>query len=293
MTQDKIFKKLLFAGGIFIILLGIAIFITIFLGSLPSIREFGIRFLSNKQWNPVSGTFGALPFIVGTLFTSVLALIISIPFSISVALFLGEFFKEGLLNEILSSTIDLLAGIPSVIYGFWGLVVLVPIIRNIEIKFGIPPYGVGILTSSLVLAIMIIPYTASISREVIRMTPQDIKEAGYSLGGTRLDIIKNVVFPNARSGIIAGILLGFGRAIGETMAVTMVIGNSNTLPKSIFSPANTMASVIANEFTEATTNIHLSSLIQIGLWLFIITFLVNLFGSIIIEKTEIKGGLDG
>ncbi len=293
MLQDKIFKKLIFTGGLLIILLGIAIFITVLIGSIPSIKAFGFHFLSSKQWNPVSDEFGALPFIIGTLITSILAILISIPFSLSVALLLGEFFQEGILNEILSSTIDLLAGIPSVIYGFWGLVVLVPIIRNIEMKCGIPPYGVGILTASIVLAIMIIPYTASIAREVIRLTPPEIKEAGYSLGGTRLDIVRKVIFPNSRSGIIAGILLGFGRAIGETMAVTMVIGNSNTLPKDLFSPANTMASVIANEFTEATTNIHLSSLIQIGMWLFVITFLVNLLGSIIIEKTEIKGGLNG
>jgi phosphate transport system permease protein len=292
MLQDKIFKKILFAGALFIVLLTITVFVTILNGSIPSIKKFGIHFLVSTQWNPVSGKFGALPFIEGTLVTSILAIIISIPFSLSVALFLGEFFKEGIFNEILSSAVDLLAGIPSVIYGFWGLVFLVPIIRNMEIKFGITPYGVGILTASVVLAIMIIPYTASIAREVIKLTPQDIKEAGYSLGGTRLDVIRSIVFPNARSGIFAGIFLGLGRALGETMAVTMVIGNSNSLPKTIFSPSNTMASVIANEFTEATTNIHLSSLIQIGLWLFIITLLVNYFGGIVIEKMKIRESLD-
>ncbi len=248
------------------------------------------KFLFLKEWDPVVEKFGMLPFLVGTLLTSIIALLISLPFSISIALFLGEYFKTGFISRVLSYSTDLLAGIPSVIYGFWGLYLLVPLIRKLEIKLGVLPYGVGILTASLILAVMIIPYASSIAREVIKLVPQDLIEAGYSLGATRYEVIKKVIIPYSFSGIFAGILLSFGRAFGETMAVTMVIGNSNFLPKSIFSPANTMASVIANEFTEATGDIHLSSLIHIGLWLFIITFLINLVGNIIIKRLKANEG---
>ncbi len=186
---------------------------------------------------------------------------------------------------------ELLAGIPSIVYGFWGLFVFVPFFRNIELKLNILPYGVGILSSSIVLAIMIIPYSSSIIREVITMVPKDIKEAGYSLGATRYEIIKKVILPYSMSGIFAGILLSLGRALGETMAVTMVIGNSNMLPSSIFAPSNTMASVIANEFTEATGHIYLSALIGVGLLLFIITTIINIIGKYIMKKISVFMGV--
>jgi phosphate transport system permease protein len=181
-----------------------------------------------------------------------------------------------------------LAGIPSVIYGFWGLFVLVPIVRELEIDLSVTPYGVGILTASLILSIMIIPYSASIGREVIQLVPADLKEAALSLGATRFEMIKKIVLPYARSGIFAGILLSLGRAVGETMAVTMVIGNSNFLPKTLFSPANTMASVIANEFTEATEALYLASLVEIGLLLFIVTMIINVIGRYIIHKMSVE-----
>jgi len=219
--------------------------------------------------------------------TSIIALLISLPFSISISLFLAEYFKSGFFNKILSYTTDLLAGIPSIIYGLWALFSLVPLARWLEIKLGVPPYGVGIFAASIILAIMIIPYASSIMREVIKLVPQDLIEAGYSMGSTRYDVIRKIIIPYARSGIFAGILLSFGRAFGETMAVTMVIGNLNYIPKSIFSPANTMASLIANEFTEAVKDIHLSSLIHVGLWLFVITFFINLIGNLIVKKFEI------
>jgi len=287
MKQDRIFRAMLWLGGISFFLLLVLIFILLFKESLYSINTFGFRFITDKIWDPVNEKFGLLPFVVGTVLTSFISLFISLPFSLSLALLLGIYYKEGFINKILSTTTDLLAGIPSVIYGFWGLFFLVPLIRKIEIKLGVLPYGVGILTASLVLAIMIIPYISSISKEVIKMVPQDLIEAGFSLGATIWEIIKKIILPYCRSGIFAGILLGFGRAFGETMAVTMVIGNSNFMPESIFSPANTMSSVIANEFTEATKDIHLSSLIQIGLWLFILSVIINLIGNLIVKKYKI------
>ena len=185
---------------------------------------------------------------------------------------------------MVKTVIELLAGIPSVIYGFWGLFFLVPAVRWIEVRLGVAPYGVGILTSSLILAVMIVPYAASLGREVVALVPGDLKEAALSLGATRFEVIRKVILPYARSGIFAGVMLSLGRALGETMAVTMVIGNSNFLPTSIFAPSNTMASVIANEFTEATGALYLSTLVQIGLLLFVVTTVINVIGKIIISK---------
>ena len=285
---DKMFFGLLNFSALCTIALLIAIFITLIVHSLPSLKAFGITFLLQKTWDPVFGVFGALPFLIGTLLTSFLALAISLPFSLSIAIFLGEYFREGTASSLLKSAVELLAGIPSVIYGFWGLFVLVPLIRIVEMKLGVAPYGIGILTSAVVLAIMIIPYSASLGTEVIQLVPSDLKEAAFSLGATRFEVIGKVILPFARSGIVAGILLSLGRALGETMAVTMVIGNSNFLPTNIFSPANTMASVIANEFAEATETIYVSSLVEVGLLLFIVTMLVNLIGKYIINRMSVR-----
>ena len=251
-SADRLFFNLLNLSALLVLVLVAAISITLFIYALPSIRTFGFSFFIEKTWDPVAQIFGVLPFLVGTLLTSFLALIISIPFSLSIAIFLGEYATKGTLSSLLKSSIELLAGIPSIVYGFWGIFVLVPVIRNLELKLGVAPYGVGIFTASIVLAIMIIPYSASIAVEVIQLVPADLKEAAYSLGATRFEVIRRVIVTYARSGIFAGILLSLGRALGETMAVTMVIGNSHFLPTSIFSPGNSMASVIANEFTEAT-----------------------------------------
>ena len=184
----------------------------------------------------------------------------------------------------MKNIIELLASIPSVIYGFWGIFVLVPMVRNLELKLGVAPYGVGIFTASLILSIMIIPYTVSLSRQVISMVPLHLKEAAYSLGATRYEVIKHIIIPYTRSGLFAGILLALGRALGETMAVTMLIGNSSIIPKNIFSPGNTMASVIANEFTEATGTIYLSALIEMGLFLFLVTTVINIIGRQVIKR---------
>ncbi len=297
--KETIFRGILYLSSVGILLLLVGFFISLPLDALESIRRFGIGFVFTRIWDPVAGNFGALVFIVGTLVTSLIALILSIPFSISIALFLGEYFREGIISTLLKSAVELLAGIPSIIYGFWGIFVLVPIVIDLEMKLmvindRILPYGVGILTASVVLTVMIIPYSASIAREVITLVPNDLKEAAYSLGATRFEVIRRVVLPAARSGIIAGIILSLGRALGETMAITMLIGNANRLPDTllslanIFVPINTMASVIANEFAEATDSLHRSSLIYVGLILFLITMIINIAGRYIIKKTSVS-----
>lgn len=281
---ENFFRGVLYLSAILLILIPLGIFFILLLKSSPAIKSLHIKFLYGDTWDPASGVFAALPFLVGTILTSFLALVISLPFSLSISIFLGEYFKRGALATFLNSSIELLAGIPSIIYGFWGLFILVPLVRSLELKIHITPYGVGIFTGSLILAIMIIPYSASIGREVIQLVQQSLKEAAFSLGATRFEVISHVILPAARSGIFAGVLLALGRALGETMAVTMVIGNRNLLPKNIFEPGNTMASIIANEFTEAVDPIYLSSLIEIGLLLFVVSTVINIAGRAIIKK---------
>ena len=281
---DGLFKNSLGTVSILFVIFILAIFVTLLIQSMPSIREFGLSYFTNSTWNPVENEFGSLPFLAGTVITSFLALIITIPFSLSVSLFLGEYYQKGIFSNLLRNSIELLGGIPSVIYGFWGLFFLVPIVRNFQASIGVPPIGIGIFTTSLLLFIMIIPYSASLGREVISLVPADLKQAALAMGATKFEVIKSVIIPYARSGIFAGILLALGRALGETMAVTMVIGNKNALPTGIFSPANTMASVIANEFTEATGEVYLSSLVEIGLLLFIVTTIINIIGKQVIKR---------
>lgn len=285
--KERIFRGILYVGSFFILILLLGFFVTLPYHSLSSIREFGIDFIFGSTWKPTKNELGALPFIIGTLYTSFFALILSIPFSLSIALFLGEYFREGPISAFLKSSVELLAGIPSIIYGFWGILVLVPLVQRIEIWLGITPYGVGIFTASMILTIMILPYSASIGREVIQLVPDDLKEAAYSLGATRFEVIRKVVLPYARSGIFAGVILSLGRAMGETMAVMMLIGNQNKIPKGIFSPANTMASIIANDFAETTEELYLSAIIEIGLVLLVLTMIVNFIGRYIIKKTSV------
>lgn len=282
--MEKIFRSSLVLIALSLLVLVFAFMLTLIIQSLPSIKTLGFGFLYGKTWDPVANIYGTYPFLLGTLLTSFLALLISIPFSFSIAIFLGEYYPRGWFSEFLKNAIELIAAIPSVIYGFWGLFVLVPIVRSIEIKMGITPYGIGIFTSSVILAIMIIPYAASLGREMIRMVPADLKEAAYSLGATRWEVIRMVIIPYSKSGLFAGILLSLGRALGETMAVTMVIGNTSIIPQSIFDPGNTMASVIANEFTEAASTLYLSSLIELGLILFLVTVVINIIGKKVISR---------
>jgi len=271
-----------------LVIIIIGVLITLIIESLPSIKALGIGFLWGKVWDPVQNIYGAYPFLVGTLLTSFIALIISIPFSYAISIYLGEYNPKGWLSDLLKNTIELIAAVPSIIYGFWGLFVLVPLVRTLEMKIGVAPYGIGVFTSSLILAVMIIPYASSLGITLIRMTPSPLKEAAYGLGATRYEVIRKVIMPYTRSGLFAGILLSLGRALGETMAVTMLIGNTSAVADSIknaiFGPGNTMASVIANEFTEADHTEYLSALIELGLVLFFVTVVINLIGKRIITK---------
>jgi phosphate transport system permease protein len=248
-----------------------------------SISRFGLNFWLTSTWDPVAGKFGALPFIWGTLYSSVLALLIATPIALGIAVFISELSPAWLRNPLVFVT-ELLAAIPSIVYGLWGIFVLVPVVRRLETAtpdslrqlplFSGPPLGVGMLSAALILAIMVIPFTSSVAREVLKTVPVAQREAAYALGATRFEAIRTAMF-FARTGIVGAVMLGFGRALGETMAVTMVIGNNPQVSASLFAPQYTMAAVIANEFTEATDDLYLHALIEIGLVLFIITLAVN------------------
>jgi phosphate transport system permease protein len=285
MNSDRLTRAVLFFSSLLIITIAAGIVYSLAKGSVPALREFGLGFLTVNKWDPTSGkeVYSALPFLSRTLITSLLALLICIPLAFSTSLFIAEYFKGKRIAGIISSMVDLLAGIPSIVYGLWGFYTLRPLLSGL----GMSNQGFGIFTSSVVLAIMIIPYATSISSEIIAMVPDDLKEAAYSLGATRIEVIFNVILPNAGSGIAAGYILALGRAIGETMAVTMLIGNSNSVPQGIFSTGNTMASIIANQFGEAS-GLKLSSLIAIGLILFAITGIVNAIGKLIIKRISPK-----
>ena len=281
MSSDKVTKTVLFSASLLVLIVSAGIVFSLAKGSIPAFKEFGLKFIITNEWNPTTGkeVYGALPFIAGTLITSILALIICLPLAFSTSLFVAEYFRNTRVANILSSLVDLLSGIPSIVYGLWGFYTLRPFI----IKLGLSDQGFGIFTSSLILAIMIIPYATSLSTEIIAMVPDELKEAAYSLGATRLEVIFHVIIPTASSGIIASYILALGRALGETMAVTMLIGNSNVIPSGLFATGNTMASIIANQFGEAS-GLKLSSLIAIGLILFAITGIVNSLGKYIIRK---------
>jgi phosphate transport system permease protein len=285
---ETFFKRLLIAAGAILVLIIIGILITLIVASVPSIKISGFGFLWGKVWDPVQNIYGAYPFLIGTLMTSFIALIISVPFSYAIAIYLGEYNPKGWLSDLLKNAVELIAAVPSIIYGFWGIFVLVPLVRNWEIKLHILPYGIGIFTASLVLAVMIIPYGAALGITLIRMTPSPLKEAAYALGATRFEVISKVILPYTRSGLFAGVLLSLGRALGETMAVTMLIGNTSAVPTSIFAPGNTMASVIANEFAEADHPAYFSALIELGLVLFLVTVVINLIGKRIITKATLS-----
>lgn len=281
MNSDKITKTILFLSSFIILIVAGGMVYSLVEGAIPAFREFGVSFVFSNNWNPTKGSenYGALPFIAGTVVTSVVALLISLPLSFSASLFLGEYYRGTRMAKVLGMMVDLLAGIPSIVYGLWGFYVLRPFL----ISMGLPNQGFGVFTASIILAIMIIPYATSISNEIISMVPNELKEAAYSLGATKSEVIINVTVPAARSGIIAGYILSFGRALGETMAVTMLIGNTNLVPGGLFDSGNTMASVIANQFGEAD-GLKLSSLIAIGLLLFLITGVINAIGKFIIKK---------
>jgi len=253
--------------------------------ALPAIRRFGPAFLWTSRWDPVHGIFGALPFVYGTVASSILALAIGVPISLGVAIFLAE-ISPGRASVVLSFMVELLAAIPSVILGLWGIFVLAPWVRTsvepaLSAAFGWlplfrgPAYGIGLLAAGLVLGIMVIPIISSVSRDVLRAVPQEQREAMYALGATRWEVIRHAVLPYGRAGIIGAVILGFGRAFGETMAVTMVIGNRPQIVPSLFQPAYTIAAALANEFSEATSDLHLSALVEMALVLFAVSLLIN------------------
>ncbi|MFZ3342275.1 MAG: phosphate ABC transporter permease subunit PstC [Terriglobales bacterium] len=291
-VPDAIFGTAMRLCGFAVVaLLGLIVY-QLILGSELSWHAFGWKFFGSSDWNPVDNQFGALPFIYGTIVSSILALIIAVPLSVGVAVFITEMCPVAF-RGMLSFTTELLAAIPSVVYGLWAIFVLVPILRSYVQPFlattlgwtGLfsgPPYGIGMLAAGVILAIMVIPIISSIAREVLSVVPQHQREAALALGATRWEMIRLGVLRNARAGIVGAIILGLGRALGETMAVTMVIGNRPEIAKSLFAPGYTMASVLANEFSEATGDVYLSALIEIGLALFLVTIVVNALARIMV-----------
>jgi len=270
-----------FAALVLLVVAGIGFELT--RQSLLSIEKFGFGFWKGRVWDPVSGEFGALPFIWGTLYSAILALLLSTPIALGIAVFISELSPRAL-RQPLAYLTELLAAIPSIVYGLWGIFVLVPIIRKLEVMLGAKPaLGVGMLSAAVILAIMVVPLTSSVAREILKNVPSTQREAAYALGATRWEAIK-VAIGFGRTGIIGAVMLGFGRALGETMAVTMVIGNNPQITASLFKPQYTMAAVIANEFTEAADELYLHALIEIGLLLFIITIAINLLSRLLVRK---------
>lgn len=285
---DSTFKNIsmFFAFTVLALLLGIII--TLFIGSLPAIKAFGAHFWVSDAWNPVTIDFGGLVPIYGTFVTATIAMLIAVPVSFGIAIFITELAPTWLKRPI-GIAVELLAGIPSIIYGMWGLFVFAPLFADyiqpwmtdnlgelplIGILFQGPPMGIGMLTAGIILAIMVIPFTASVMRDVFEVVPNLLKESAYGLGSTTWEVISKVVLPYTKVGVIGGIMLGLGRALGETMAVTFVIGNAHKLSASLMMPSNTISSALANEFTEAVGEVYTSSLITLGLTLFFITFIV-------------------
>ena len=268
------------------ILLGLIAF-EIGAGAWPALREFGLAFITSSEWDPVVGRYGAAPAIYGTILTSIIALLLATPLALGVAIFLSE-FAPAWLRQPVAFLVDLLAAIPSVVYGLWGIFVLVPILRDhvtpfLTERMGLgatpffagPNYGFNVLAAGLILAIMVLPYISAVSREVLLAVPRSQREAALALGATKWEMIWGAVLPYARSGIIGGIILGLGRALGETMAVTMVIGNRLEISTSLLAPGYTMASLLANQFTEATGELQLAALMAVGFVLFMLTLIVN------------------
>jgi phosphate transport system permease protein len=283
------FDEILFRAGtgvfaLFLIAIVVAIGYELYRQSGPSIEKFGWQFWQTDHWDPVLGDYGARPFIWGTLYSSVLALIISTPIALGIAIFISELAPTKLQTPLVFLT-ELLAAIPSIVYGLWGIFVLVPVVRQLEVAtpawmktiplFSGPPLGVGMLSAALILAIMIIPFSSSVAREVLKAVPRAQREGAYALGATRWEAIRMALF-YARTGIVGAVMLGFGRALGETMAVTMVIGNNPQISWSLYAPQYSMAAVLANEFAEAADDLYLSALVEIGLVLFVITLIVNI-----------------
>ena len=292
--DDRAFRLLTgtVAAAVLVIVIGIAV--TLVHESWLSIRQFGFSFWTTRTWDPVAGQFGALPFIWGTMYSSLLALLISTPVALGIAIFLAELSPRVLRQPLVFLT-ELLAAIPSIVYGLWGIFVLVPVVRRLEVAtpewlrhvplFSGPPLGVGMLAAGLVLAVMVTPFTAAVAREILKAVPASQREAAYALGATRWEAIRLALY-YGRTGIIGAVMLGLGRALGETMAVTMVIGNNPQVSASLFAPQYTMAAVIANELAEAALDLHNHALVEIGLVLFILTIAVNALSRLLLWRVS-------
>ncbi len=302
--SDNVFRGLTRAAAIGVLLLLSGVIVSLISGSLPTFREFGFSFLTSQSWNPVTDNYGALPAVYGTLVTSAIAMLIAVPVGLMIAFFLTELCPQWLRRPI-GIAIELLAGIPSIIYGIWGLFMFAPFLQVhlqpflIKIFHGIPvagalftgpPYGIGMLTAGLILAIMVLPFVTSISRDVFEAVPVVLKEAAYGLGCTTWEVVRYIVLPYTRVGVIGGVMLGLGRALGETMAVTFVIGNAHRIAASLLAPGTTISATIANEFTEAVGDLYTSALISLGLILFVITFIVLAIARFMLLRIERRIG---
>jgi len=298
-TGDAIFRVVMLAMGLFVVAIVISMVVALASDSMMSVRRFGFGFLTGRQWNPVKGEFGALPFIYGTVVSSLIALLISVPFSLGIAVFLVEQAPHYISRPV-GFLVELLAAIPSVVYGLWGIFVLAPFLRvHVEPPlahwFGWLPLfqgsitGIGLLTGGIILAIMVTPIISAIVRDVLAAVPGSQREAALALGATKWEMIR-VVLVNGAPGIAGAVILGLGRALGETMAVTMVIGNRPQISVSLFEPSYTIASAIANEFTEATEDLYLSALVELGLILFLVTFIVNGIARLLVWNVTRKTG---
>lgn len=299
---DRVFHQVTRAAAVIVLFLLGGVIVALIHGSLPAIKAFGVGFLFSQAWNPVTDKFGALPAIYGTIVTSIIAMLIAVPVGLGVATFLTELCPHPLRRPI-GVAIELLAGIPSIIYGIWGLFVFAPFVQTyvqpglislfgdvpvLSSLFAGPPYGIGMLTAGFILAIMVLPFIASISRDVFETVPTVLKEAATGLGCTTWEMMRHVVLPYTRVGVIGGVMLGLGRALGETMAVTFVIGNAHKVSPSLLAPATTISATIANEFTEAVGDIYTSSLIALGLILFVLTFIVLAIARYMLMRIERK-----
>src|SRR6267142_1102924 len=302
--SEMLFRHLTRAAAILVLIILSGVIIALIKGSLPALQAFGFDFLIQARWNPVTEKFGALAPIYGTLVTSFVAMLIAVPLGLLIALFLTELCPMWLRRPI-GIAIELLAGIPSIIYGIWGLFVFAPFLQRtlqpalidafgdvpvLSTLFAGPPYGIGLLTAGLILAIMVLPFITSISRDVFEAVPPVLKEAAYGVGCTTWEVVSRVVLPYARVGVIGGFMLGLGRALGETMAVTFVIGNAHKISPSLLAPGTTISATIPNEFTEAVGDLYTSSLIALGLILFVITFFVLAIARIMLARIEKRIG---
>ena len=301
-VKDTLFRNLTFAAALLVLSILFGVFLSLIIGAAPAFGTFGLGFLTTQSWNPVTEKFGALAPIYGTVVTSLIAMGIAVPVGIGIAIFITELCPN-FLRKPIAIAIELLAGIPSIIYGIWGLFVFAPFLQQhiqpaiiglfsgvplLNDLFAGPPYGIGVFTAGLILAIMVIPFISSISRDVFETTPSVLKESTYALGATTWEVIWNVVLPYSRAGVLGGVMLGLGRALGETMAVTFVIGNAHKIAASIMAPGTTISATIANEFTEAVGDIYTSALIALGLILFVITFIVLAAARYMLARMEVK-----